>query len=49
MYDMLEGVIPRVIYELLSHCIRKKYFSLQKLNHIIANFKYGYSEASDKP
>ena len=49
MHDLLEGVIPNVICKLIIHCIRKKYFSLAELNHIIANFEYGHSEASDKP
>ena len=49
MHDLLEGILPRVICELILHCINKTYFSLQELNHKIANFKYGYSEVSDKP
>ena len=41
MYDLLEGIVPRVMSQLLKHCVRK-YFSLSELNSIIRNFNYGY-------
>jgi hypothetical protein len=49
MHDLLEGVLPRTICELLSYCTSNKFFSLDLLNEIIANFKYGPHEAVDKP
>lgn len=49
MHDLLEGVVPLVICDLLHHYIKKKFFSLDELNYAIENFNYGYSEVKDKP
>lgn len=49
MHDLLEGVLPRVICELLIYCIRKKFVSLKEINHLILNFKYGHAELTNKP
>ena len=50
MHDLLEGVIPHEIKALLMYFILEcKYFTLKKLNERLANYNYGYTEASDKP
>ena len=49
MHDLLEGVLPRTICEVLSYCISEKFFTLDFLNKAIANFKYGQHESVDKP
>ena len=49
MHDLLEGVVPLVVSQVLSHCLEKKYFKLEELNYIIQNFNYGAAEYKDKP
>ena len=49
MHDLLEGVVPLTMCELLLHCINRKYINLEHLNSVISNFDYGYHEALDKP
>ena len=49
MHDLLEGTLPRVICDVLRHCLRCKYFDLDELNGIIKNFDYGNREIVDRP
>lgn len=49
MHDLLEGVIPRLICEVLLHLIGLKLITLDKLNLITQNFNYGHNEIRDKP
>ena len=49
MHDLLEGVIPLTLCDVLLHCIKKKYFAIKQLNTAFANFKYGHKEVIDKP
>lgn len=50
MHDLLEGVLPLTICEMLKHFISvKKYFTIDELNHAIRNFDYGHSYVKNKP
>lgn len=49
MHDLLEGVIPKLVCEILLHPIGLKLITLDKLNFFIQNFNYGQSEIKDKP
>ena len=49
MHDILEGVLPKTVCEVLLYCLNKKYFTLNQLNHILKNFNYGLREAKEKP
>lgn len=50
MHVILEGVLPLQCKLLLVHCIyEERYFSLKKLNRLISEFEYGYTEASNVP
>jgi hypothetical protein len=49
MHDLLEGVVPLVVSQVVSHCLKKKYFKLDELNQIIQDFNYGVAESRDKP
>ena len=49
MHDLLEGVIPRLVCEILLHGIGLKLITLYKLNFFIRNFNYGHNEIKDKP
>lgn len=42
MHDLLERILPLVLSKLILHCFQRKYFTLVKLNDLIANFKYGH-------
>ena len=48
MHDLLEGIGPKEIKLLLTHCVSAKYFTLGEYNDVIRNFNYGYTE-TDKP
>ena len=48
MHDLLEGVGPKEVKLLLTHCISAKYFTLNDYNEVLNNFNYGYSD-NDKP
>ena len=49
MHDLLEGVLPRTICLMLLDHIKKKYYTIEQLNHALVNFKYGHSEVKNKP
>lgn len=49
MHDLFEGVAQYEIKVLLLYCLKKKFFSLEKLNHKLLDFDYGYTEVADKP
>ena len=49
MHDLLEGTVPKITSLFIHYCLGKKYFNLEELNGIIANFKYGSAEIKDKP
>ena len=49
MHDLLEGTLPRVICDVLKHCLECKYFTLDELNGIIRNFDYGNRQVIDRP
>ena len=49
MHDILEGVLPLEIKELIKHYIDKKVLSLGQLNKAIESFKYGGLDLSNKP
>ena len=48
MHDVLEGVVIKELTLLLKHCISNKYVTLEKYNHCLIHFDYGYSE-TDRP
>ena len=48
MHDLLEGIGPKEIKLLLTHCISAKYFTLDEYNEVLRNFNYGYTD-NDKP
>lgn len=45
MHDLFEGVVPYELKHLISHCLQKKYFSLDMLNDRIERFDF----VNDKP
>lgn len=49
MHDLLEGILPKTIRLLILDCLKKNYFTINELNHIISNFDYGFKEVVDKP
>ena len=50
MHIILEGALPRNIRLLLHHCIvEEKMFSLNHLNKIMTDFKYGEHEKFNSP
>lgn len=49
MHDLLEGVGPYVMKEMLKVMIQKKYLTLRDLNDAIENFPYGSTEITSKP
>lgn len=49
MHDVLEGLLPLLLYEITNYCIKSKFFTLAQLNHGILNFYYGSKEVKDKP
>jgi len=49
MHVILEGVIPRLVFEILLHGIGLKLITLDKSKFLIQNFNYGHSEIKNKP
>ncbi|CAL9691333.1 unnamed protein product [Knipowitschia caucasica] len=49
LHDLLEGIVPVEISLCLDVFIRKKYFSLQELNHSIRSFPYKWSDKANSP
>ena len=48
MHDLLEGIGPKEVKLLITHCVSSKYFTLNDYNEVLINFNYGYSD-NDKP
>jgi hypothetical protein len=48
MHDILEGIAPKQIKQLLYHYTMNGLFTLKEFNEKLLNFNYGYTE-SDKP
>lgn len=49
MHDLLEGVAPDILVNMINFYIRKKYFYLDQLNHRIESFDYGRGYKTTKP
>ncbi|XP_036973983.1 uncharacterized protein LOC119030471 [Acanthopagrus latus] len=49
LHDLLEGIVPAEISLCLGVLIRKKYISLQELNHSICCFPYKWSDKKNCP
>lgn len=49
LHDLLEGIVPVEIALCLDVLIRKKYISLQELNHSICCFPYKWSDKTNCP
>lgn len=49
MHDVLEGVIPFVLKNILNEMIREKMLTLGQLNYAIDNFSYGWNNKRSKP
>ena len=50
MHDLLEGVIPYEMKNMLMHFVNNShYFTLQQLNERLLNYEFGYTEIADKP
>nr|XP_020474258.1 uncharacterized protein LOC109970793 [Monopterus albus] len=49
LHDLLEGIVPLEIALCLDVFVKKKYFSLQELNHSIHQFPYQWSDKTNSP
>jgi len=49
LHDLLEGIVPVEISLCLGVFIKKKYFSLQELNHSIHHFPYKWHDKKNSP
>lgn len=49
MHDVLEGVLPFELKELLKFLISEKVFTLSELNNAIQTFPYTFLDAANKP
>ena len=49
MHDVLEGVLPMEMKELLKHLIQTKVVTLAYVNHLISSFPYSFADATNKP
>ena len=49
MHDILEGVLPYGIKQLLKHLIETKVWTLSDINNSISSFSYSHSDATNKP
>jgi len=47
MHDMLEGVLRYDMAQIISHLIKKKYFSLEQLNERIKYFKFSEADTGN--
>lgn len=49
MHDVLEGVLPFEMKELLKHLVQEKVISLAEINGSISSFPYTFVDATNKP
>ena len=49
MHDVLEGVLPFEMKELLKHLIQTKVVTVADVNNSISSFPYSFSDATNKP
>lgn len=49
MHDLFEGVVQYELKLLLQHVVLIQAVNLERLNQLLINFDYGYSEAGNKP
>jgi hypothetical protein len=49
MHDVLEGVLPFELKELIRFFISEKVITLPELNHAISSFPYSFLDATNKP
>lgn len=49
LHDLLEGIVPLELALCLDVFMRKKYFSLQELNHFILQFPYKWNDKVNSP
>ena len=49
MHDVLEGVGPYEVKLVLNSLIEQKHLTLEKLNHRITSFDYGFCDKGNKP
>lgn len=49
MHDLLEGIVPLELALCLNLLIKKKFFSLEELNHSIREFPYKWSDKTNCP
>lgn len=49
MHDLLEGIVPLELALCLKILIKKKFFSLEELNHSIRQFPYKWSDKTNCP
>ena len=49
MHDVLEGVLQLELKQLLLHCIKNRFFTLELLNQRMKCFSYGPAETSNRP
>ena len=49
MYDVLEGIAPYEMKEMLKVMITNGFFSINELNNIIETSPYADSDSKDKP
>ncbi len=49
LHDLLEGIVPAELCLCLSEMIKKKYISLESVNHAIKNFAYTFSDKTNRP
>lgn len=49
MHDLNEGVMPLLMKELFSHCLKSKIFNEKKMKELITTYDFGYLSSKDKP
>ncbi|KAL2093349.1 hypothetical protein ACEWY4_010661 [Coilia grayii] len=49
MHDLLEGIVPLELGLCLNSLIKKKFFTLEELNHSIRQFPYKWSDKTNCP
>ena len=48
MHIILEGILLRTLFFVITYFVNNDIFSVQDLNGLISNFSYGYTEIKDK-
>lgn len=49
MHDVLEGVLPFELKELLKYLVQSKVITLSEINEAISSFPYSFTDAANKP